>query len=1790
MTNGDYKFGMEVPDAMISDAIKKKAGYTYYIAKKVKSEKAMIVDEPEEQHVSPVQNGKGKGLMCYGNLVKSFSIQEPCTQQRQRSQLTINSQTNEAVADMYNEWGQKLKGPAVKDPAVQSLLDLRKRSKASRLENTDSDATLYSSSSNKTEESANETDDVDESDMGLSNDNPNGANDDARHYGGWDYGKTLAFVKADEPIYESKSNMTHPTNQKLYDTLYESIYLDHDALNVQDAESPFHKWSHDNQDSPNNRGGGDKKKHQKDVSEPSSRSSRRNKSLVIHEQSGSTGATKRNTTWFDLLLKLDIDKNENHILGPSTIAIVKKLKAIIQKDELTIANLEGCQTRKAKATWGGGGYRHVAARGGGDRVDRVMGRLLGLGRKTRRKSFPVAGGGAGVAVVVAGKRERNGGVWRNKPDLDTISFDDLYNNFKIVEQEVKRTASSSSSLSSQNMAFVSSPSSTNEVNIGYGDSTDNTQVSPASTQVSTASTQLALLSMRTRRFFQKTGRKITINGSDTARYDKSKVECFNCHKMGHFARECRGPRNHDSRNRNQDSSRRTVPVEETSSKAMVAIDGAGFDWSYMANDEVPTNMAFMAFSKSEVYNDKTCSNTCLKSFETLKTQLDDLRIEFNKSEFNLATYKRGLASVEEQLVFYKKNEVMFCEQIAVLKRDISYKNSEISVLKSELEKLKQEKESNQLKINKFNNASKRLFSPPKLDLSNSSIKEFQQPEFEGYRPKTSKSVSEDTFNEVRESPDVPLVEELVSDDKLENKIVFPTIFKIEFVRPKQQEKPVRKPVKYAEMYRLKAVNTARLNSAVVNAVRENQGYPQKEDQGYVHSGFSRHMTGNMSYLSDFKEFDGGYVTFGGGAKGEKITGKGTLKTGHVNFKTINKLVKENLVRGLPTKRFENDQTFVACLKGKQHKASCKSKIQNSITQPLFMLHMDLFGLTFVSSLMNKKYCLVVTDDYSKFTWVFFLASKDETSGILKSFITEIENLVDKKVKIIRCDNGTEFKNRVMSKFCKKKGIKREFSIARTPQQNGVAERRNRTLIEAARTMLADSKLPTTFWAEAVNTACYVQNRVLVVKPHNKTPYELFRGRTPALSFMRPFGCHVTILNTLDYLGKFDGKSDEGFFVGYSLNSDGPKWLFDIDVLTKSMNYVPVVAGTNSNDFIGTEESIGAGHSSKETGSSQDYILMPLWKDGSLFDSSSKNASNFLVMLERRMMKVTNVNTSSLNINIVSPTVTTAPLEATHTDFFDDETEMDMSNITNTYPVSSTQNTRIHKDHPLTQIIRDIMSPPQTRRMSRNVTEHEAIQEELLQFKLQKVWVLVDLPKGKRAIGTKWIFRNKKDERGIVIRNKARLMDVKSAFLYGQPRGFENPDYPDKVYKVVKALYGLHQAPRAWTASTPMDTDKALIKDSDGDDVDVHLHMSMIGSLMYLTSSRPDIMFAVCACARFQVTPKVSHLHVVKRITRYLKGQPKLGLSYPRDSSFDFVAYSDSDYAGASLDRKSTTGGCQFLGCRLISWQCKKQIVVATSSTEAEYMAAASCCGQVLLIQNQMLDYGGPIALVTNETVTKEWEDRMERVATTTSSLEAEQASGNIIRTQSMATLNEPSPQGTGSGSGPSTLDNEEMEISATIDGKVKILTEASVKRHLKLEDSDGIMFLNKHKRLLQPHTRLYIAPTLTQKLFRNMKRTSKGYTGVDIPLFPTMLIHGPIFQGEGSTVLFDSHHTPTGASSTSQPHLSPTLRSSIRQETEVPRPSSPPHINVQDEAASIGVDVTPPKMCRSGNVSGGVTS
>ncbi|GJR17946.1 putative reverse transcriptase, RNA-dependent DNA polymerase [Tanacetum coccineum] len=373
-------------------------------------------------------------------------------------------------------------------------------------------------------------------------------------------------------------------------------------------------------------------------------------------------------------------------------------------------------------------------------------------------------------------------------------------------------------------------------------------------------------------------------------------------------------------------------------------------------------------------------------------------------------------------------------------------------------------------------------------------------------------------------------------------------------------------------------------------------------------------------------------------------------------------------------------------------------------------------------------------------------------------------------------------------------------------------------------------------------------------------------------------------------------------------------------------------------------------------------------------------------------------TTSMGVkNNVSLTVTTVPLKAIHADFFGNEIELYMSNITTTYLFSTTPNTRIHKDHSLDHVIGDVQSGEEPKKVIQELKDPswiEAMQEELLQFKLQQVYM------------------NKKDERSIVIRNKARLvaqgytqeegidydevfapvarieairlflayasfkdfvvyeMDVNSAFLYGkieeevyvyQPSGFEDPEFPDKVYKVEKALYGLYQSPKAWyeTLSTYL-----LDNGFQRGQIDKTLFIKKVKSDILLVqiidvpnSSRPDIMFVVCACVRFQVTPKLSHLHAVKRIFRYLKGQPKLGLWYSKDSLFDLEAYTDSDYAGASLDRKSTTQGCQFLGSRLISCQCKKQTIVANSTTEAKYEAIASCYGQVLWIKNQMLDYG-----------------------------------------------------------------------------------------------------------------------------------------------------------------------------------------------------------------------------------------
>nr|GEU74608.1 hypothetical protein [Tanacetum cinerariifolium] len=490
-----------------------------------------------------------------------------------------------------------------------------------------------------------------------------------------------------------------------------------------------------------------------------------------------------------------------------------------------------------------------------------------------------------------------------------------------------------------------------------------------------------------------------------------------------------------------------------------------------------------------------------------------------------------------------------------------------------------------------------------------------------------------------------------------------------------------------------------------------------KDKGVIDIGYSRHMTGNMSYLSEFEEINGRNVAFGGNPNGGKIYGKVLLR-----------VPRENNMYNVNLKNIVLSRDLT-CL------------LEKAILDESTLWHRRPGHINFKT--MNKSV-------------------KD------------------------------------LNQFC---GIKREFSVPRTPQQNGIAERKNRTLIEAARTMLADLLLPIPFWAEAVNTACYVQNRVLVTKLQNKTPYELLLGRTPSIGFMRPFGCPVTILKTLDPLGRFDRKADEGFLGRYSNTDDDAA-------------------------FGGKKPEFGREKPEYEVHVSPRYRNLSVE-----FQDFFDNSINEVNAVDSPVPAVGQISTNNTNtFSAARPSNTT--VSPTHRKYL----YMDSSQYPDDPNMSALEDITYFNDE------EDVGAEADFTNLETNITE------ELLQFKMQTICILVDLPNGKRAIGTKWVFRNKKDERHIVVKNKARLiaqghtqeegidyeevfapyarieairlflayasvmgfivyqMDVKSTFLYQtieeevyvcQPLGFEGLDYPDKVYNVVKALYGLHQAPRSW---------------------------------------------------------------------------------------------------------------------------------------------------------------------------------------------------------------------------------------------------------------------------------------------------------------------------------------------------------------------------------------------------------
>nr|GEX48640.1 putative ribonuclease H-like domain-containing protein [Tanacetum cinerariifolium] len=1226
-------------------------------------------------------------------------------------------------------------------------------------------------------------------------------------------------------------------------------------------------------------------------------------------------------------------------------------------------------------------------------------------------------------------------IWRNKADLEDKSLDDLSNSLKIYKTKVKH--SSSTSIESHNLAFVSSSqtdSTTNSVSAAVNvsavgsklpassifnvDSLSNAIIYSFFASQSTSPQlynedlkqidvddledmdlrwQMAMLTMRDRRFLQMTGRNLGANRTASMCFDMSKVECYTFYIKGHFARECRSPK-----------------------------DPRSYDWSYQVEEE-HANFALMTFSSSLSSDNET-----------------------------------GLESVKARLLVYKQNDSIFEENIKMLNIEVQLRDIALVTLRQKLKTTKKERDDLKLKLEKFQTSSKNLTD---LLASQTSKKAGL-----GYNSQVSPTKPEQALSP-SPRPSAPIIEDWISDSEEDSETQAPkatiqavaTILE-RFTPPchgtrrnkkacfvcksvdhliKDSDFHTRKLAQrtyvsqdthkqYASLNHYKShtdmvptavlpqsksvLNTAakpvmllcpiflpssktinfpsRVTAAKALVVSAAQGNPKGgkiTGKGKIKTGkldfddvyFIKELKFNLFSVSqmydkknsvlftdteclvlspDFKLPDESQVLLRVHRENNMynvnlknivpskdltcLFAKATLdesnlwhrRLGHINFKTINKLVKRNLVRGLPIKVFENDHSCVACKKGKQHRASCKSKPVSFVDQPLFRLHMYLFGPTFVKSLNKKSYCLVITDDYNRFTWVFFLATKDETSPILKSFITGLENQLSLKVK---------------------------------------------------------------------------------------TPYELLHGRTPSIGFMRPFGCPVTILNTLDHLCKFQRKVDEGFLVGYSVCSKvfrvfncririvqetmhvnflenkptiagtGPAWLFDIDSLSRTMNYHPVSAENQTNSGAGFHDTFDAEKAGEEV--IQTYMLFLVWSAGSMnpqnndkdalideqehdvdiqksvsaiihsssskFEECSNNNSNGVNAASSTVPIVGQNFINSINtVSAVGPSNTTVSPTYKKSSFIDASTsshdpampnledltysdgedvvgaEADINNLESAIPVSPIPTTRIHKDHPTSQIINDLSLTTQTRSMARAVKDQGELSQMfdkdfhtcmlacfLSQEEPKRIHQALKDPSWIKAMQEELLqFKMQKDERGIVIRNKARLvaqghtqeegidykevfapvarieairlflayasfmdflvyqMDVKSAFLYGtieeevyvcQPLGFEDPNHPDKVYKVVKALYGIHQAPRSWfqvssmgeltfllglqvkqkkdgifisqdkyvaeilrkyrltegkSASTPIDAEKPLLKDPYGKDADVHTYKSMIG--------------------------------------------------------------------------------------------------------------------------------------------------------------------------------------------------------------------------------------------------------------------------------------------------------------------------------------------------------------------------
>nr|GEX83207.1 hypothetical protein [Tanacetum cinerariifolium] len=1074
-------------------------------------------------------------------------------------------------------------------------------------------------------------------------------------------------------------------------------------------------------------------------------------------------------------------------------------------------------------------------------------------------------------------------IWRNKADLEEQSLDNLFNSLKIYETKVKQ--SSSTSTASQNLAFVSS--------------SDTDSVS-AATSVFAVGSKLhaspllnvdSLSNVVIYSFFTSQSTSPQLDNENLKQIDVDDLEemdlrwqmvmlTMRARRKDHFAKECRSLKD----------PRKT----------------GSYDWSYQAEEE-PTKFALMAFSSSSSSDNET-----------------------------------DLEPVEARLLIYKQNESVFEENIKLL--NIEFPTNRVQDL-SPIPSLSAPIIEDWLSDSKNESDPKTLQFVPIFAQSSKHVKS----------PRHTDQQLETTILAATPVPYAPLIHlkpqkhmvptaVFTQSKPISNNVVRPlsaALPNITVTRPRHahyvftnSKSPIRRHITHSPSSKTNTspprVTTAK--APVVSAAQGKQGTwgnPQQalKDKGVIDSGCSRYMTGNMSYLSEFEELNRGYLFFRGNLKGGKITGKCKIKTDKLDFDDVYfiKELKFNLfsVSQMCDKKNSVLFTDTECLV-----LSPDFKLPDE--SQVLLLHMDLFGSTFVKSLNKKSYCLVITNDYTRFTWVFFLAIKDETSPILKTFITGLENQLSIKVKINRSDNGTVFKNSNLTQFCRLKGIKREFSVPRTPQQNGIAKRKNKTLIEAARTMLANSFLLIPFWAEAVNTACYVQNRVLVTKPHNKTLMSyymvdegFFVGYSIRSKAFRVFNSRTCIIQETFHVNFLENKTN--------VAGTGPTWLFDIDILTRTMNYQPVTARNQTNPGAGFQDKFAEEKAGEEV--DQTYLLFPVWSvsstnpqnndkdvafDGKEHDFDAKKPESVVILS----------SSSSAQSRKQNDQTKKKDKGKSHVESFIGYRDLNVE-------FEDCSNNNSNEVNAACSIVPTVGQNSFNSRNTFNTAGPSITAVSLTYGKSS----FIDASKHPDDPDMPELEDITYSDDEDVVGAEANFNNLESSFpeevYVCQPLEFKDPNYPDKVYKVVKALYGLHQDPRAW-----YETLATYLLEND------------------------DIIFGATnkdLCKSFEKLRKdkfqMSSMRELTFFLGLLVKQKKDGIFISQDKYAAEILRKFGLIEGKSASTPIDTENPLLKDPDGEDVDCKKQTVVATSSTEAEYVADASCCAQVLWIQNQLMDYG-----------------------------------------------------------------------------------------------------------------------------------------------------------------------------------------------------------------------------------------